>query len=276
LWEFCRPGRACSVEVIILMEFDERLHRAFETLTERLHQEIAAQLNAARADLAGAVEADRDAAAAIAARDARAAAEQEMSERLAESVARAGTDTRSQVIADHKAARERLVEGVRAIDAALSLSDVLDALVAAASAESGRAAVFVPQRAMLRAWRLAGFDALSAGSSVVELPFTDAGLIAEAVETAQLVRADPGASRATLLPSFVELPDQARALAVPLVMAGQVFAVLYADEGGTEPGVDESWPATIEVLALHAARVLEAITATRLGQVAEVAEVASR
>jgi hypothetical protein len=258
------------------MEFDERLHRAFETLTERLHQEIAAQLTAARADLAGAVEADRDAAAAIAARDARAAAEQEMSERLAESVARAGTDTRSQVIADHKAARERLVEGVRAIDAALSLSDVLDALVAAASAESGRAAVFVPQRAMLRAWRLAGFDALSAGSSVVELPFTDAGLIAEAVETAQLVRADPGASRATLLPSFVELPDQARALAVPLVMAGQVFAVLYADEGGTEPGVDESWPATIEVLALHAARVLEAITATRLGQVAEVAEVASR
>ena len=74
----------------------------------------------------------------------------------------------------------------------------------------------------------------------------------------------------------MNVPEQSRALAVPLVMAGQVFAVLYVDEGNNEPAVSDTWPAAIEVLARHAARALEAITASKLAQVVEVASFASR
>ena len=72
------------------MEFDERLQRAFDALADSLHQEIAAQLAAVRADLAGSVRADRDAAVADAAREARSAADQELSKRVENAVAARG------------------------------------------------------------------------------------------------------------------------------------------------------------------------------------------
>ena len=173
------------------------------------------------------------------------------------------------LIESHKVAGERLIEAVRTIDGAHSLSDVLDALVACASTEVGRAALFLLQEPMLKGWRLAGFDEFGAVGSRVELPVADGGLIAEAADTCRVVRVDPGSPRNGVLPAFVNLPGQALALAVPLVMSGQAFAVLYVDEGHNEAMARDSWPATIEVLARHAARALEAITASRLAQVSE-------
>jgi hypothetical protein len=61
-------------------------------------------------------------------------------------------------------------------------------------------------------------------------------------------------------------------LAVPIPMAGQVVAVLYADQAADEAareGHRESlivWPAILEVLARHATRCLEATTAFRAAQ----------
>jgi hypothetical protein len=127
--------------------------------------------------------------------------------------------------------------------------------------------MFLLQGSTLKGWRLVGFDEFGAVGSQIELPVADGGLIAEAVETGRLVRVDPGAPRSGVLPAFADLSEQSHALAVPLVMTGQVFAVLYVDEGNHEPMARESWPATIEVLARHAARALEAITAARLAQV---------
>lgn len=251
------------------MEFDERLQRAFDSLAERLHQEIAAQLNAARADLSGSVQAELNVAVAEATDEARKIAERDKGERFAERLARAETDTRAEVAAAQVVASERLVEAVRAIDASQSLAEILDALLAASATEVGRAAIFLPQGSMLKGWRSVGFDALAADNSSVELPSADGGMIGEAGETGRVIRLDPGAPRATLLPSFVDLPDAARALAVPLTMTGQVFAVLYVDEGRNEATARDAWPAAIEVLARHAARALEAITATRLAQVGE-------
>jgi hypothetical protein len=258
------------------MEFDERLQRAFEALADSLHQEIAAQLAAVRADLSGSVRADREAAAADAAREARTAADKELSKQVEEAVARVGTDARAEVATHQKAAGERLVEAIRAIDGAHGLSEILDVLIAAAGAEVNRAAIFLEHGATLKSWRLLGFDGLGATDSDVEMPFADGGMIAEASETARLIPLNPGSPRATLLPAFVDLSEQSRALAVPLVMAGQVFAVLYVDEGNNEPAVSDTWPAAIEVLARHAARALEAITASKLAQVVEVASFASR
>ena len=59
-------------------------------------------------------------------------------------------------------------------------------------------------------------------------------------------------------------------LAVPVPMSGQVVAVLYADEGPSNASDRElgvGWPAALEVMARHAARCLEAITAFRAAQV---------
>jgi hypothetical protein len=280
------------------MEFDERLLRTFESLTARLQQEIAGQLSTVAAELSAsaladrdAALADRDAAVAEAVRGTRTATEHELTERLAGDVARADAQARAELTASHtaaserlieshkaanerlieshKVAGERLIEAVRTIDGARSLSDVLDALVACASTEVGRAALFLLQEPMLKGWRLAGFDEFGAGGSRVELPVADGGLIGEAAETCRVVRAEPGSPRSGVLPAFVNLPDQALALAVPLVMSGQAFAVLYVDEGNNGAMARDSWPATIEVLARHAARALEAITASRLAQVSE-------
>jgi hypothetical protein len=91
-------------------------------------------------------------------------------------------------------------------------------------------------------------------------------MIAEASETGCLIRWDSSSPRTTLLPPFVDLASGCRALAVPLGTSSQVLAVLYVDEGDSEPALGESWPAAIEVLARHAARALEATTAMRLAQ----------
>jgi hypothetical protein len=247
------------------MEFDERLERAFTALADSLQQEIAAQLAAVRADLSRSVQADRDKAIADGANEARAVVEQEMSGRIAEAAARAGTDARAGVAASQKAAGERLVEAIRAIDTAQSLSEILNALVDSASADGGRAAIFLPQGSALMSWRLVGFDALGAAGTI-ELLHSDAGMIAEASETGLLIRWDSSSPRTTLLPPFVDLPSGSRALAVPLGTSSQVLAVLYVDEGNSEPALGESWPAAIEVLARHTARALEATTAMRLAQ----------
>lgn len=280
------------------MEFDERLQRTFESLTARLQQEIAGQLSTVAAELSAsaltdrdAALVDRDAAVAEAVKETRTATEYELTERLAGDVARADAQARAELTASHtaasdrliesqkaanerlierhKVAGERLIEAVRTIDGARSLSDVLDALVACASTEVGRAALFLLQEPMLKGWRLAGFDEFGAAGSRVELSTADGGLIAEAAETCRVVRVEPGSPRSGVLPAFVNLPDQALALAVPLVMSGQAFAVLYVDEGNNEAMARDWWPATIEVLARHAARALEAITASRLAQVSE-------
>lgn len=250
------------------MEFDERLHRAFDALAERLQQDIGAQLNTIRSELAGSVQADRDEAVAEASRQVRLAAEREVGERFASEIARAEKGVRAEALATQIAAAARLAEAVRALDGAQSLSDTLDILVTAACAEAGRAAIFLPQGATLKGWRLAGFQQVANGSTV-ELPFADGGMIAEAGETGRSIRLDPESPRGTLVPTFVELRDHSRAVAFPLVMTGQVFAVLYADDDGREPD-RQPWPASIEVLSRHAARALEAITATRLAQVADL------
>jgi transcriptional regulator with GAF, ATPase, and Fis domain len=245
------------------MEFDDRLQRAFESLTERLRQEIAAQLTVARSELSEAAEADRQAAVAEAIRDAVAATERDASARIAESAGQAGVEARTAAAAQDQAASERLVEAIRTIDSARSLSEILDALLSAVAAEVARAAVLLPQGTTLKFWRLAGFDGATPNADA-GLPLAKGGIAAEAAGAGHLVLVDTEARHA-LLPAFVELPDQARAIAVPLVISGQVLAVLYADEGQTATA-RQSWPAAVEVLARHAARALEAVTVSRLVQ----------
>jgi len=251
------------------MDFDDRLRSAFDALAESLHQEIAARLDAARADLTGSVRAERDAAVAEAATEARHAAEQEVAPKVSDAVARSEQDLRAALAGAQRAASERLLDAICAIDAAQGLSSILDALVEAAATEAGRAAVFLLQGPMLKGWRLVGFEASGNVASSLELPLAEGGMLAEAGESGRVVRLDPGAAHATRVPALIRLSEQSRAVAVPLVMSGQVFAILYVDEANHEPPVRDAWPATVEVLGRHAARAIEAVTVSRFAQVAD-------
>src|SRR5262245_31820564 len=98
------------------MEFDERLRSTFESLAARLQQQIAGHLDAVSAEVSASAQADREAAVADATREARTATERELTGRLADDVVQAETQARAELTATQRAASERLIEAVRAID----------------------------------------------------------------------------------------------------------------------------------------------------------------
>jgi hypothetical protein len=163
------------------------------------------------------------------------------------------------------AANERLIDAVRAIDKARSLTEVLDALVSSAGREAKRVAVLIVRSGQLRGWRFIGFGAKLDEQHDAQISSRDAGAIAEAARTGQAVSADSGGAASA--PAFAELPPGRELVAVPVQMSGQVVAVLYADQGASHDPQNLAWPMTLEVMARHAARCLESITAFRAAQV---------
>ncbi len=222
------------------------LRAEHEAVLASLHAEYDAELASARAELDAArlhvQAAHADAQAALAAAAARAGA--------AVVPAHGGTGGASQA---------RVLSAVRALDTASSLSQTLDTLFTAARAEARRVAVFLVRGDILRTWNHAGFDAVPVGSAF-ELPLEEAGLIADAVRAAASRRlgAD-GPGR----PAFAAASPAGPLVAVPLAMNGQVFAVLCGEEDAGSP---DSLTPTFELLARHAARVLESLTALRFAQ----------
>ncbi len=290
------------------MAFDDELRRTIDSLTDRVRQEIARQLAGVTDELTAAAAAERRAAAFDAAASARTAAEEQADTRLAEALAAAndaaaaaeraaeargreqgreeGRDAgyrlgREAGLAEGRAegeqaarvelsdaaalAAERLVDAFRAMDRAQSLTDILDTLANSAMREAARVAVLVAEGEMLRAWRVIGFPAASDGSGVIETPATGAGVLAEAVSTSLPVT---HASSSSGAPAFAALPDGRPFAALPIALAGDVVAVLYADQGPDMPAVPAAahWTAVVEVLVRHAARCLEAVTAVRAAQ----------
>jgi hypothetical protein len=156
----------------------------------------------------------------------------------------------------------RLLESIRGLDGASSLSEVLDALGLAAGREASRAAVLVLRSDRLLGWKLTGFGPRDAQPKLIDLSLADAGVAGLAVGSARPVTTRDTQS-ASDGPGFAHLPDDRMGLAVPVIVGGRVVAVVYAD-GVTHDGRDQivpsSWPEVIEILARHAARCLEALT----------------
>jgi hypothetical protein len=164
------------------------------------------------------------------------------------------------------AAVARLADAFRAIDRARSLTEILDTLVNCAGREATRAGVWLVREGSFRGWRFTGFEAGFDGSPAFEAAAEEGSVLAAALRNAE----QAGGSAATgAAPSFANLPHDSEAVAVPITMNGQVVAVLYADRGLSD---DESGKAdqgrprqlptdTIELLARHTARCLEALTA---------------
>lgn len=248
------------------MTLDDQLRRAFETLAARLREDVAAHAVSAVEEVIATAEAERAEAVAQAVRDAWAAAERDVAGRLTATRAEAEAQVRAEFETDEHAARDRMLGAIRSMDRAESLSEILDVLVSSASAEAARAGILLCEGDRLRSWRCAGFGARLNDSGALTLSLADGGIVADAAETGYVASA--GGSSPSEAPAFADLPQGRRAVAVPLQMSGQVFAVLYADQGPLGDSRNDAWPAaTLEVLARHAARSLEAVTAYRLSQV---------
>jgi len=121
------------------------------------------------------------------------------------------------------------IDAFRQIDAARSLTGVLDALVAAAAVDDRAAGVWLVRGEQLQHWRSVAID-----SPAEEIPLEHEGAIASAARSNSVATDDDGC-------------------AVPLALAGQAVAVLFV--AGTRDH------AAIEWLARHAAKCLESITA---------------
>jgi hypothetical protein len=218
------------------MTFDEQLKRAFDTLSDRLRDEIDRQVQAALDEVSASARAETDAAvaAAKAALPAPAPAE----------VPAAEADVPRDTTTDAAAAGDGLLDAVRALDRAGSLTAILDTLVERVAQGEVGAGIWLVRGGHLREWRTKGIDAPPA-----DVPLDDPGAPAEAART--------------------NAPASGDGFAVPLALAGQVVAVLFARQTGADPGArpnPESHvpnPAVIEVLARHAARCLESATAFR-------------
>ena len=208
----------------LLAETERERQQALDAALEERDAAIAEALDAAAAETAAEVEAAIDGALA----------------EVAESGPRA------------------LVAAVGHLDAAKTLSGVLDTLVDLVAAEAGRAALFLGTGGSLRGWRFAGFDAVddpmdyAAGG-------VDPGLLDRAI----------GQRGATVD------PDRG-AMAVPVVVGGEPMALLYADgaraaaqDGDTEPGQRAPhWVHAVEVLARYTGCRLESLTANRVADLA--------
>jgi hypothetical protein len=191
---------------------------------------------------------------------------------LADSQAKAADDLKAAVAAARVKEREiemagvtRLLDSVRGLDGATTLSEVLDALARAVAREAARAAVVVLRGERINGWKLSGFGPRDAQPKLIDIALADSGVIGLAVGAARAVTTRDSQS-AAIGPGFEKIPPDRMGLAVPVVVGGRVVAVVYADAvslDGQEHPVPSSWPELIEVLARHAGRCLEALTAQK-------------
>ena len=110
--------------------------------------------------------------------DALEVAENRMRVALADGEAKAAADLKTAVAAARVKEREiemagvsRLLESVRGLDGASSLSEVLDALALAAGREAARAAVVVLRNDRILGWRMSGFGPRDSQPKSIDCPW---------------------------------------------------------------------------------------------------------
>jgi hypothetical protein len=239
-------------------------------MEERIAQALAEDRDKAAREIRKELEAEGDKKM----HDALEVAENRMRVALADGQAKAAEDLKTAVAAARVKEREiemagvsRLLESVRGLDGASSLSEVLDALALATAREAARAAVVVLRNDRILGWRMSGFGPRDSQPKSIDLALADSGVIGLAVGAARAVTTKDSQS-ASVGPGFETLPQDRMGLAVPVIVGGRVVAVVYADAvttDGHERHVPSSWPELIEVLTRHAGRCLEALATQKTG-----------
>jgi len=164
------------------------------------------------------------------------------------------------------AAMERLLDAFRRLDQATTLTALIDSLAEAAASETTRSAVFVVRGRDLRGWRMAGFSDGPADVRLVSVTLDAAGAIGVCVRSKSRVEISPATFAEAGELAFMAAADAASGLAMPVTLGGETAAVIYGDDGGA--GGPAGWRETIEILARHASRCLEAQTAIRAAKLA--------
>jgi hypothetical protein len=247
--------RVADAEARVRAEMDERIAQALAEDREVASREIRRQIEG---------EANQKVHEALD------AAENRMRMALADGEAKAAEELKAAVAAARVKEREiemaaigRLLESIRGLDGATSLSEVLDALALAAAREAARAAVVVLRAERIQGWRMSGFGPRDAQPKSIDLTLAESGVIGLAIGAARPVTTRDSQT-AAIGPGFETLPADKMGLAVPVVVGGRVVAVVYADavsiNGQHERPVPSGWPELIEILARHAGRCLEALT----------------
>jgi hypothetical protein len=203
---------------------DEALERTLDALTDRLREDIARQVRASAAELADA---------------ARLAEEKRVAAAMADAAA-----TASEL--------GRVRDGLKALSSARSLTEILGMLIEYARSENTRIALMLARGDRFRSWRLVGFE--GSGDNVLDIDAVEAGVVARAASTGDTARGNDA-------PAFARTGSEPPCVAVPLIVGGRVVAVLYADAANGDFGNVSAEP--LEILCLHAARCLEAMTATK-------------
>jgi hypothetical protein len=223
--------------------------QAAATEAERVRKAFAAEAEQARS--AAASEAEQ----AFAARLAAAAVVNQRN--LAEAVERGESGIRQEL---ERTARPG--DAIRSIDEAAGLSDVLERLVQCAADEVDRAAMLIVKGRRLTGWRLAGFPPDAPPAKSIDLGLEEAGLAGLVVESGVACSRSVDATDGPLLPPFAAARGERDAMVLPVLVGGEVVAVLYTDvqENRGILSSEARWPAILEVLVRHASRVLEAMT----------------
>lgn len=237
------------------MTSDDQLRRAFDTLTDRLRDEMSRQLESAFDEVTVVVREQADEARALRAnleeQEARYREERDRLERAAVQPPAVEPPAVEPPAHSHSADLERLVDSIRALDRSRSLGETLDTLVGCAARETARAAVVLVGGGRIRGWRSIGFETLDDDPRSLDGELADAGVVAEALATGG--HATGGA------PRFAALPAGTDGLALPIAVGGHVVAVLYADQASNpESAIPHH---ALELIARHAARCLESGTA---------------
>jgi len=204
------------------MTFDDELKRAFDTLTDRLRVEIDRQVQAAMDELSASARADKTAAV-------------EAAVSSTPTLMNVPSPVAPVAAPQDGVGAERLLDSIRALDEARSLTGILDALIGASARDGAGAGVWLVRGGSLRHWRSSGIDHPDA-----DVPLDAPRALADAART-NATAWDDG-------------------FAVPLALAGQTVAVLYVS-ASQSPSPQAPSPNAIELLARHAAKCLESMTA---------------
>src|SRR5215203_5552198 len=169
--------RVADAEARVRATLDEQIERARAQDRERAAGEIRAQLES---DVAQRMHA---AVAAVESRMRAAMADREA--KAADDLQAAVSDARVKEREIEMAAVSRLLESVRGLDGATSLSEVLDALALAAAREAARAAVVVLRNERIQGWRMSGFGVRDNQPKSIDLSLAEAGVIGVAIGAAR-------------------------------------------------------------------------------------------
>jgi len=217
------------------LESAKESHRAkIEEIQTAARNEIEAERESARQRARDAEAASREQIEAI---------EAQARQRMEVAVSAATTAARTDLRSADGASGERLLDAIRAIDRARSLSEILDTLAGCAGREAKAAAVLLVRGPHIRCWRAIGFGALDGDAGAVDVPFARAGIVATAARSNTFASGAPA-------PSFAA--DSKNPVAIPIAISGTVVAVLFADQPSLQ---------SLETIARHAARALESMTA---------------